>query len=298
MRERLGSKKVFRRSGVIAIDGRVPASVLRSLPPAERPRKPVGLTRSVIDILGLAPYRAVRRHHPGIDRLSRWVERRVASQPGRAIGPRELLARARHWLPEIFEGIRIDWEALRARRDLETMDFEVEPPAEPASAREDEALDCLLAEKPERRARGLAILAEMGDPDLFDWCAMFLDDESTDVTVAALHTMLSCQDADPEVIAPFADSRDKRVRGAATAALAKHAGEGAPYWFERGLKDPEACVRLETAALLSEVDPAEHKVIFQLALYDPNPEIARRARKLAAGKGYPKKWYWAKTPKS
>ena len=213
MRKRLGSKKVFRRSGVIAIDGRVPASVLRSLPPAERPRKPVGLTRSVIDILGLAPYRAVRRHHPGIDRLSRWVERRVASQPGRAIGPRELLARARHWLPEIFEGIRIDWEALRARRDLETMDFEVEPAAEPASAREDEALDCLLAEKPERRARGLAILAEIDDADLFDWCAMFLEDESVDVTVAALHTMLCCQDADPEVIAPFAEHGVQRGDG-------------------------------------------------------------------------------------
>ena len=104
--------------------------------------------------------------------------------------------------------------------------------------------------------------------------------------VAALHTMLRCEDGDAEVIAPLAESEDKRVRAAAVAALAKHSGEDALHWFEWGLKDPYACVRLETAAVLSQLDPAEHRAIFELALYDPNPQIARLARKLTAGKGY------------
>jgi len=289
MRERIGAKRVFRKSGVIAIEAHVPVSALRSYPGAfDQPSSPEELARWLNKILGLKPHKGVAKSHPGIDRLSRWVVHRMTSQPRSAVGARELLAMARRWLPEFFEDVTIDPETLVANRQARTIEVQIEAPAEPRDAREDEALDCLVAAKPDRRIRGLAILAEMEDPDLFDWCAMFLDDESADVTVAALRTMLRCEEADSEVIVPLARSEDERIRAAATAALAKHAGKDAPHWLERGLKDPEACVRVETAALLSEIDPAEHRTICELALHDPDPEIRRRARKLTVGKGYPK----------
>ncbi len=116
---------------------------------------------------------------------------------------------------------------------------------------------------------------------------MFLTDESADVRVAALRTILCCEQADPERLTPLAESPDKRIRAAAIAALAKHSGAAAARWF-RGLKDPSACVRLETAAVLSELDPTENRKIFELALYDHNPQIAYLARKLTDGKGYAK----------
>ncbi len=287
MRKRLGKRTVFRRGGVIAIDGRVPARVLRSRPGyGEQPRTPEELARWINDILGLKPHKGVGRRHPGVDRLSRWVVNRMTSRPNSTIRTRELLGMARHWLPEFFKGVEVDPETLHARRQVRTIQVQVQPSERAPDPREDRALDCLVSEKPERRARGLSLLAEIGDPDLFDWCVMFLADESPEVTAAALHTMLSCEEADPEVIAPLAESEDKRIRAAATAALAKHGGEEAARWLERGLKDPEPCVRMDSAALLSEVDPAEHKEIFELALYDPNPEIRRRARQLTAGKGF------------
>jgi len=298
MRARVGARKVFCKGGVIAIDAHVSVSVLRSYHgSADQPSSPAELARWVNEILGLKPHKGVGRRHPGIDRLSRWVVHRMASQPHGAIRPRELLAMARRWLPEFFEGIEVDPETLRARRRVRTIQVEINTCAEPARAHEDEALECLVAEKPERRARGLALLAEMEDPDLFDWCAMFLDDESAEVTVAALHTMLRCEEADPEVIEPLAESEDKRVRAAATAALAKHGGKAAPDWLGRGLKDPEPCVRLEAAAVLSELDPAQYRAAFALALYDPNPEVRRRARRLAAGKGYPDEWCRWESPR-
>ena len=135
------------------------------------------------------------------------------------------------------------------------------------------------------------MLAEIPDPDLFEWCVMYLDDESSDVRVAALHAMLRCDHGDSEVIVPLAASEDKRVRAAAIAALAKHSGDDAPYWLSRGLKDPCSCVRVAAAGLLSELDPAKHRDVFELALYDHNREITRRAQKLTSGKGYARlKW--------
>jgi len=292
MRKLLGKGKVFHRGGVIAIKAPVSVNVLRSHPGypghTDQPSSPQDLAAWINDILRLKPYKGVNKRHPGLDRLSRWVVNRMTSQPNSKIRPKQLLGIARRWLPEFFEGVRIDLETMRARREVATIEVEVELPPEPADPREDQALDCLVSDRPARRARGLALLAEIADPDLFDWCLMFLGDDSTDVTVAALHTMLACEEADPEVIAPFAESQDRRIRGAATAALAKHGGDDAPRWFVRGLKDPEPCVRVETAALLSKIEPAEHKEIFELALYDPNPEVRRRARRLTAGKGFEK----------
>lgn len=239
-------------------------------------------------LLRLKPYKGVGRRH---DRLSRWVTHRLASQPRAKIHPSELVQLARQWLPEFFKGVEVDPERLHAHRRVKTMDVEVETALIEADEREDEALDGLLASNPKRRIRGLKLLVEIEEPDLFDWCVMFLDDESTDVRVAALHTMLRCDEGDPEALVPLADSEDKRIRGAVIAALAKHSGENAPHWFEWGLKDPSAHVRLETAALLSRLDPVEHRAIFELALYDPNPEITGLAQKLTPGKGFSRiKW--------
>jgi HEAT repeat protein len=117
---------------------------------------------------------------------------------------------------------------------------------------------------------------------------MLFDDESKEVVIAALRTMLRCDAGSPEAILPLAASEDKCIRAAAIAALTKHSCQDAPRWFERGLKDREACVRLETAALLPQLEPNEHRDLFELALYDPNPEVARIAQKLTARKGYDK----------
>ena len=286
LRERLGPHCVFHRNHVIAISGRVPVTVLRSRPEAEVPASPEELAAWVNRLLGLKPYKGPGRRHPGIERLSRWVAHRLASQPRAKIHPSELVQLARQWLPEFFEGVEVDPENLRVHRSVKTVEVQVETALVELDAREEEALDCLIASTPKRRIRGLKLLTDMEEPDLFDWCVMFLDDESADVRVAALHTMLRCEDGDAEVIAPLAESEDKRVRAAAIAALAKHSGEDALHWFEWGLKDPYACVRLETAAVLSQLDPAEHRAIFELALYDPNSQIAHLARKFTAGKGY------------
>ena len=288
MRRSMGGRRVFRKNKVIAISGAVPVTVLRSHSGVELPTAPEGLAAWVNGVLGLKPYKGVGRRHPGIQRLARWVTNRVASMPRTTIRPTELLRLAQQWLPEFFEGVVLDPERLKVHRRIRTVEVEIEPP--PEKVREDEALELLDDAKPKRRIRGLAMLAELEDPDLFDWCTMYLDDESTDVRLAALHTMLHCEDGHPETIVPLADLGDKRIRAAAIAALAKHGGEDALGWFKRGLKDPNACVRLETAALLSQLDPGEHRAIFELALYDPNPMVERRAHRLTAGKGYAADW--------
>ena len=185
----------------------------------------------------------------------------------------------------LFQGIEITPEDLRFDCFPEPVEFETESQSEPVNSREENALDDLAAAKPQRRIRGLKRLARLGNEDLYDWCTLLLSDESLDVRIAALQTIAHCDDGDPEIILPFAESQDKRVRAAAIAALAKHSLEDAPRWFERGLKDREACVRLETAAVLPTLDALEHGEIFELALYDPNPEVKRLAQKVTTRKG-------------
>ena len=133
-----------------------------------------------------------------------------------------------------------------------------------------------------RRVRGLKRLAELKVADLFDWCLMFLEDESRDVRVAALQGMVHCDEIDRTVLAPLVDSDDVRIRASAVAVLARHGGGGAVRWFERGLKDPSACVRLETAALLDHLDQDANHSLFEIALHDPNPCVVRFARKAIA----------------
>lgn len=289
VRSRVGPKKVFHRNGVIAISSPVPVSVLRSFPAAvDQPSTPQELAAWVNQILGVKSYKGVSPRDPGIDRLSRWVASRLSTTVGARINPTELLSLAQQWLPEYFRGVVVDRERLQAFRRVKTIDLEIRESDIGESKDETQALEFLEDPKPARRARGLSLLAKIEDPDLFEWCVMSLDDESTEVRIAALRAMRSCEDSDPEVIAPFARSEDKRVRGAAIAALARHSNESATYWFRRGLRDPEPCVRVETASVLPELDPAGNHSIFETALYDPNPDIRRRAEELTRGKGYSK----------
>jgi len=288
IRDRLGRKRVLHRNRVIAIEAPVPVTVLRSHPAVDSPTSPRELALWLNRLLGLKHYKGVQQNHPGVLRLSKWVVNRLQSEPNRSLKPAELVKLARQWLPDVFEGFEVDFERLKMHRKPAEIDLAVETPAPPVNPLEAEALECIESDKPARRARGLKLLAKIQDPDLFDWCAMYLQDESVAVRVAALRGMLHCRPDDSDIIVPLTESDDRRIRAAAIAALAKHGGAETVGWYERGLKDPEPCVRIETARVLKHLDPKEHRRIFELARYDPNPEVAKLARKLTAHKGYAK----------
>ena len=275
---RLGKNLVMRSRGFLAIRERVPPTVILNLPEL--------IAQWVNQTLQRKSHEGVSPCHPGIDRLSRWAENRTNSDTGGSIRPEELSQKLHQWLPDLFQGVEITPEDLRFDYFPEQVEFEAEPSPEPVNSREEKALDDLAAAKPQRRIRGLKLLARLGNEDLYDWCMLFLSDESLEVRIAALQTIVYCDDGDPEVLRPLAESQNKRIRAAAIAALAKHSVKDAPRWFERGLKDREACVRLETAALLPTLDVIRHPAIFELALYDPNPEIKNLAQKITTGKGY------------
>jgi hypothetical protein len=283
---RLGKNLVMRGGGVLAIRGRVPRTVIRSHFTLELLNSPEHITRWVNQKLGRKSYEGISPRHPGIDRLTRWMENRTTSGTGSTIRPEEFAQKLHQWLPDFFQGIEITPEDLRFDCFPEPAEIEPDPLPKPVNSREENALDDLTAAKPQRRIRGLKRLVRLGNEDLYDWCTLLLSDESLDVRIAALQTIAYCDDGDPDIILPFAKSENKRIRAAAIAALAKHSIEDAPRWFERGLKDREACVRLETAALLPMLDVTQHRGIFELALYDPNPEIKNLAQKLTTRKGY------------
>jgi len=296
MRKRSGSKRaIFYKNGIIAVAASVPATVLRSHTVLKSPSSPEELVAWLNRLLGLKSHEGISRRHPGVERLSDWMANRLNSGTGGSkIRTGELLQKVRQWLPDFFgEGVEINFGNLGAHsksktRKSKTLEAEMEFPSEEIDTREHEkeALDCLAAQNPKRRIRGLKLLAEIETPNLFDWCVMLLDDEFMDVQVATLHVMLCCDKVDTEVILPLAESENKRVRAAAIAVLAKHSGGNALYWFELALKDKSACVRLETVSLLSELDTEKHRHIFELALRDSNPRIKHIARKLTVGKGF------------
>ena len=74
-------------------------------------------------------------------------------------------------VPRIFEGVEIVADTLSVYRRVQDVKLELEIP-EAINPREEEAFECLALSKPKRRMRGLKLLAELGDVDLFDWCAM------------------------------------------------------------------------------------------------------------------------------
>ncbi|MDP6354742.1 MAG: hypothetical protein QF473_06565 [Planctomycetota bacterium] len=284
LRRKLGTKKVVHRKQIIAIDGRVPVGVLLSYPFADMATVPEEVVDWVNGILGLSREESVRKDHPGVIRLSRWINSHLASDPEKSLLCSELLEKAKRWLPEYFAGLDLDADSLQAHRRLGLISYEVDPRVGEPDPREAEALDYLEGADPEERVRGLKLLAEIHDPDLFDWCTMFIDDEAEPVQIAALRIMFQCKDVQPDLIEPYAVCEQRRVRAAAIAVLARHAGQGAPRWVKRGLKDPEICVRVEAARFLRELDPHDHRAIFELARNDPHTDVARRANDLLPGR--------------
>ena len=52
----------------------------------------------------------------------------------------------------------------------------------------------------------------------------------------------------------------------------------AAEWCARGLRDTDDAVRIAGARELLRYDPQRHRRLFELALYDPHPQIAELAR--------------------
>lgn len=288
MRRRVGARRVFHRSRVIAIRGPVPVTVLRSHPGVvDQPTSPGELAAWLNEVLGLKPYKGVGQRHAGVRRLSSWVANRAATQPRRSIPAGEVLSMAQRWLPEFLEGVEIDPDTLSVHRRAAGLEVDVRAEAAGEDPREAEAIELIEDAKPNRRVRGLKLLAQIADPDLADWCALALADEHADVQREALRIMRGCDDMDPAAAEPFAEAEDKRTRAAALAALAAHADDAAP-WMRRGLRDPSSCVRVEVSAFLHRLDPTQHRDVFELALHDGNAAVAERASRLTQGKGFGK----------
>lgn len=285
LEKRLGAKKVFYRKGIIAIDGGVPVDMLLPHPFADLATVPEEVADWVNELLGLEEGARVDAKHAGAKRLSRWINSQVATEPETKLLCSEVLEKARRWLPEYFAGTELDAKDLKVHRRVGFTDYELDPKAVGPDPREAEALECLEDPNPKQRIRGLSLLADICDPDIFEWCAMFaVEDEDATVQAAALRTMLRCEGGSPEIVVPFANAEDRLLRAAAIAALVKHSGDEAPTWVHRGLKDPEPCVRVEAARFLGDLDARDHRATFELAELDPNPDIARRAREVFEAK--------------
>jgi hypothetical protein len=287
LRQRYGGKRVVHRSSVLVVSAPVPATAVRFNPVLGVPSAPDELAHWTNTILGVKPHKGVGKRHPGVLRLAGWIEERLKADPQAQISERELLGTAQQFLPEYFEGVHVDFEHLRTlpRAYPGTTETETDEPVDEGT---EEALDCLVSPKPKRRIRGLDLLAELQDPDLFDWCALYLEDESIPVRVQALKIMQRCDDIDPELIAPLADVEEKTIRAAAIETLALCVGM-APQWYWRGLTDPSPHVRLTVARQLQHLDPTAHRNIFETARYDPHVDVARIAEKLIQGKGFEKR---------
>lgn len=286
----LGAGRVMHRGGLLAVAGPVSREVLRSHPSLGIAASPAELAAWVCQVLGVKPHRGPGRGHPGILRLSRWVSNRMAANPRGDIAQQELLALARQWLPEHFAGLQVDFEHLctlpvaipPSAATRETGDDE---PARAArlEARVERVTACLDAHKPERRCRGLQLLLELGEPELFDWCVMFLDDADTAVRVQALKVMRACPEIELALVEPLSTCEDRTVRAAALEVLLQHDAARADQWLWLGLTDPEPHVRLTAVRYLGRLDAGAHPEVRQAALWDPHPEVARRARLLDAG---------------
>jgi|GEM_PF-2268817 len=240
---------------------------------------PSQLAAGLNKMLGLRLSEGVNPGHPGLMRLWRWHHHRITFQPERGTDPNEFLKKARQWLPEFFRDANIDREKLALSRPQPKVTTELPAQEHSKIKPHEEALGCLESSNTKRRVRGLKRLTEMKVPDLFDWCLLFMEDESRDVRVAALQGMIHCDEIDCSVLKPFVDSDDDRIRAAATAALARHDGQRTTRWVEQGLKDPSATVRLETAALMGRLDRKANRTLFEIALHDPNPCVVRFAQK-------------------
>ena len=81
-------------------------------PDTYSPRSPEELVEWITRALGIKTHKGPRRHHAGILRLSRWVEKPLAHQPEAQIKPTELLQLAKQWLPEYFQKAKVSPDVL------------------------------------------------------------------------------------------------------------------------------------------------------------------------------------------
>ena len=284
IRRELGGGQVVYRKGIIAIDGPLPVQFLHSISLSNLATTPREVAAWANALLGLRPGASVVASHPGVVRLSRWINATLASEDGSRLLSSELIERAERWLPEYFTRATVGPRRLRAHRRIGLTDYAVHVPRSEPDPREGRAFDLLAHPRADHRARGLSLLAELGDPDLFDWCAMLLDDRAAAVRTLAVKTMIRCDAVNLAAVEPLVEAEDRAIRAGAIARLAKHGAGAAPRWIKLGLRDPEPCVRLGAARFLSGLDPRRHRALIKFATQDPNPDIARRARELLAGR--------------
>ena len=288
LRRKLGSKRVVHRAGIVSIHGSLPVTVLRHAPGVwDPPSSEPELAAWLNGVLGIKAHRGIGRGDPGLIRLARWIRNRRESQPQSRLRDGEILERAAGWLPQWFRGVSVDPATLRVRRHA--AELTVVPDLERSEGTTDvtdEVEEALASGNPRRRLRGLQRLSHAGDPDLLDWCALLLGDEDHTVRRTALELIGRSEDGDPDLLLPFAQCSYKGLRGAAVAGLARIGGAQAADWCARGLRDADDAVRLAVACELPRYDPRHHRRLFELALYDPHPQIAERARQLTARQGY------------
>lgn len=278
IRRRLGGKGVVHKKGIIAIDGPVTIDMMRAISSADFATEPEEVATWINALLDLAGDDRLSARHRGVQRLSLWINSQLASGSAKGLQFTALLDNARKWLPERFAGRKLEREVLCGHASIGFASVDLGPDAVTVS-RQAEALELLDAAQAERRVSGLELLAEIDDPDLFDWCAICLEDRSLTVRIAALRTMVQCKAGVPAVVEPLADAEDRRVRAAAIAALAALTGSETPKWIEQGLRDPEACVRVTVAGYIRQLDPKKHRKLLELASHDPNPDISGRAHR-------------------
>ena len=102
----------------------------------------------------------------------------------------------------------------------------------------------------------------------------------------ALELIERSDEGDPYLLLPFAQCSHKGLCVAAVAGLARVGREQAAEWCARGLRDTDDAVRLAVAREMPRYDPQRHRRLFELALYDPHPQIAELARELTTRQGY------------
>lgn len=289
LRRKYGRGKVIVCGSVISIRGQVPPEAIRFHTTASHiPETPRELARWINSVLDVKDHLGVSPRHEGIRRLAEWIGSRMERKPREHISGREILARAREWMPDCFAGFEVDLRHVRTWRRAQWVPWDGDEGDidEAEDERVGEALECLDAPKAQRRMRGLRLLSEMEHPDLFEWCAMMLEDPQVEVQIAACKAMRMCTEIEVEVVECHGRSEDKRLRAAAVEVLAMRGGERALDWFWRGLTDPENHVRLSVTKHLDRLDPRECRDLFDAALHDPHPHIAEVARRLTRGKGF------------
>ena len=287
LRRDLGPGKIHFRGGVVAVHERLAVQLLQSNL-FELLACPAALSQWVNRQLGLYPHNGVSRNHWGIVRLAHWMNNRMTSGTGKRIDRQEFFTKGKQWLPGFFDKIPFSPEVLPIQHlQNDTIELQVRYTGTQEELSQSKEVDAHYAKaiadvsdlNPKKRIRGLQSLEKIGITDLFEWCLLHLEDESVDVIYNALRIMSRCDDGYVAPILPYAESKDKRIRAGALAALAKHASDDSERWFERGLKDPAACVRMEVARLLPMLDRIAHPTLFDIARHDPNPAVKRIAKK-------------------